>query len=359
MLRLEERTVRVAISESCNLHCVYCDGPNERSKDKPGAMEDFRRRPLTHPRLDAAMVLEIIGALRNAGFGGVTLTGGEPLLSREWGAIVDGAKAVGMRRVGVTTNGILLSSYLRKTGALPSGLTLLTISLDTVVPERYRALTGGGDLAEVMRGLSAARRIRPDLAIRANKILMRSDMSGLVYYVRTCETTGLVDEINLLNLILKGPMDAAFFEREFVFAREATEALSCLGGTPWRVDSKDEFESTLPSGLRIIVKDTDATFRTSQCIGCPIFCQEGLFTARVATDGAITACPDYNAALAYIDGVDEYRKGTLSARLAELAKTLSKASATSSLDDFFRLKGIRLSTKRAGPKADVGQSEPA
>ena len=44
------------------------------------------------------------------------------------------------------------------------------------------------------------------------------------------------------------------------------------------------------------------TLRDEGCASCPIYCQEGLFTARVSTDGSISPCLDRYAELPYING---------------------------------------------------------
>ena len=45
-------------------------------------------------------------------------------------------------------------------------------------------------------------------------------------------------------------------------------------------------------GANNILKETRLTLRDEQCEKCPIYCQEGKFTTRIATDGNITMCPD-------------------------------------------------------------------
>jgi cyclic pyranopterin phosphate synthase len=85
----------------------------------------------------------------------VRLTGGEPLLRQGIASLVGMlAKVPGIEDLSMTTNAILMPRHaldLRQ-----AGLQRVNISLDTLDPERYRAITRGGELAEVLRGISAA-----------------------------------------------------------------------------------------------------------------------------------------------------------------------------------------------------------
>lgn len=342
LMHLDNRNIRVAISPYCNLDCIYCDGQNGRKLDKPGAMEDFRQKPLNLGVINTDTFLNIIEELHVAGFDGMTLTGGEPLMNPEWDVIVNKAKEIGMSRVGVTTNGMLLSSYFQKNEHLPEGLTLLTISLDTNDADRFKAITRRGNLEKVMKGLRKAKRNNPNLTIRANKVVLRNDIGSLMSYVEFCEKSGVIDEINLLNLILKTPENKNFFEEEFISAPEIMEFLSAHTGYKFFIDSKYEFRAKLPSGLQIILKDTNLTMRNNQCDNCPIYCQEGFYTVRVATDGTIMLCPDYKASLPLIDSVLEIENGLLSNKIKEMVQTFAKVEIKQTLNEFFSKKNINL-----------------
>src|SRR4030042_5596889 len=112
MFCLDKRNIRVAISPFCNLDCVYCDGSKARRPNRPGAMEDFRREPLDQGVINTPTFVKIIEALHQAEFSGMALTGGEPFLNPEWNVIVNECQKMGMSRIGVTTNGMLLGAYL-------------------------------------------------------------------------------------------------------------------------------------------------------------------------------------------------------------------------------------------------------
>lgn len=343
MFALEKRSIRVAIATNCNMTCVYCDGPKSRKQDKPGAMEDFRRKPLGQGVIRTEQFLGIIEALHSAGFEGITLTGGEPLMNPDWGQIVTGSKAIGMGKVGVTTNGLLLESYLKKK-RLPEGLSLLTVSLDTTDHARFAAITGKEGLAQIFRGLAMVKAAAPNLPIRTNKVVLRSDLDSLPEYFAFCEQSRVVDEINLLNLILKDKSEWIFFEKEFISAQDVMRILSQQTGLDFSIDAKYEYSAKLPSGLRVIIKDTNLTLRNDKCLSCPIYCQEGFFTVRVATDGTITACPDYRCELPFIDGEKELAQGTLEEKLNILMQDFQTAKLEQTLAGFLRRYGVNVSS---------------
>src|SRR5262249_13606144 len=86
----------------------------------------------------------------------VRLTGGEPLMRRDLDVLVALlARKPGLRDLALTTNGILLAEQAQSLKR--AGLARLTVSLDTLRPERFRALTRRDEHARVLEGLAAAR----------------------------------------------------------------------------------------------------------------------------------------------------------------------------------------------------------
>ena len=135
--------LRVSVTDRCNLRCVYCV-PEEGIRLKPPD------EILSYEEME--LVLREAVAL---GLTKVRLTGGEPLVRR---GITEFARRVcsipGIEDVSLTTNGILLEEMAEE--IYRAGIRRINISLDTLKPERYAALTRGGDLAKVVRGVYKA-----------------------------------------------------------------------------------------------------------------------------------------------------------------------------------------------------------
>ncbi|PWV72682.1 cyclic pyranopterin monophosphate synthase subunit MoaA [Halomonas sp. A11-A] len=137
------RYVRLSVTDRCDFRCVYC--MSEEMTFLP------RAQVLTLEEL--ALVAR---AFVELGVEKVRLTGGEPLVRRDIDQLVAQIGTLpGLRDFAMTTNG---ASLPKLAGRLrEAGLTRLNISLDSLDPERFRALTRTGDLARVIEGIRAAR----------------------------------------------------------------------------------------------------------------------------------------------------------------------------------------------------------
>jgi cyclic pyranopterin phosphate synthase len=111
------------------------------------------------PRADILSFEEVsvlVDAFVGLGVDKVRLTGGEPLLRKDLPRLVRLlASKPAIRDLAITTNGVLLAE---RAGALrDAGLHRVTVSLDTLRPERFRALTRRDGHAQVLEGIEAAR----------------------------------------------------------------------------------------------------------------------------------------------------------------------------------------------------------
>ena len=139
--------LRVSVIETCNFRCPYC---------MPEAREDAAPRLDSAARLDFDEIVTAVRAFARVGVSKVRLTGGEPLLRRDLPELVARLAAVpGIDDLALTTNGSLLAPQAR--ALKQAGLHRLTVSLDSLDPARFRALSGGrGELEDVLAGLAAA-----------------------------------------------------------------------------------------------------------------------------------------------------------------------------------------------------------
>jgi cyclic pyranopterin phosphate synthase len=133
--------LRLSVTDRCNLRCRYC---------VPTA--DFPRQP-REEILRYEEVLHLVKHLSSLGIRRVRLTGGEPLVRPKLATLVELIRRhvplIG--DIALTTNGQLLAS---QAGALrDAGLSRINVSLDTLRPDRYQHITGGGELEPVLKGL--------------------------------------------------------------------------------------------------------------------------------------------------------------------------------------------------------------
>ncbi|MBS0192844.1 MAG: GTP 3',8-cyclase MoaA [Proteobacteria bacterium] len=162
------RDLRMSVIETCNFRCPYCM-PEETHPDEPLLGSDRR--------LDFQQIEVAVRGFVALGVSKVRLTGGEPLLRKDLPQLVRRLAAIeGVEDLALTTNGSLLA---RQAQALrDAGLRRLTVSLDTLDPQRFREMTGGrGDLADVLAGIEAAERAG-FTSIKINTVVLRGMNDG-------------------------------------------------------------------------------------------------------------------------------------------------------------------------------------
>ncbi len=137
------RYLRVSVTDRCNYRCVYCVPPEGVNWLAPEAI------------LTDGEIVRVLSVLGRQGVSRVRLTGGEPLVRPGFVELVRKIKETGLiEDLSVTTNGSLLAHCAAELKS--AGLNRVNISLDTVDPERFRKLTCGGDVRDVLKGIQAA-----------------------------------------------------------------------------------------------------------------------------------------------------------------------------------------------------------
>lgn len=151
--------LRVSITDRCNYRCVYCM-PEEGVRWLPRA--DILRFEEIRDVVRAAM--EIHGIRR------FKLTGGEPTVRSGLLDLITMLRRIeGIEDLSLTTNGQRLADLAHSLSQ--AGLDRVTISIDSLRPERFHRITRTGDLAAVLRGLDAAE--DAGLGLKINCVTMR------------------------------------------------------------------------------------------------------------------------------------------------------------------------------------------
>jgi cyclic pyranopterin phosphate synthase len=152
-------SLRLSVTDRCNMRCGYCM-PEESYVWLP------RQSLLTFEELN-----RVAGVFIGLGAGKIRLTGGEPLLRHDLPTLVRMLAAQpGLRDMALTTNGILLGE---QAGSLhDAGLRRVTVSLDTLRPERMLAFARSARHADVLRGIAEAGRAG-FRKIKLNSVIIR------------------------------------------------------------------------------------------------------------------------------------------------------------------------------------------
>jgi len=169
--------LRLSVTDRCNFHCTYCN-------PKTGREITF----IPHSQILSYEEMErLVRIFVSLGVGKVRLTGGEPLLRRDLVALVSQLRRIpGLKEIALTTNGSLLEEQallLRE-----AGLDRITVSLDSLNPERFKELMDTElPLAKVLRGIAVAQKIGLG-PIKLNCVLQRGvneeDVIPLADYAR-------------------------------------------------------------------------------------------------------------------------------------------------------------------------------
>ncbi len=152
--------LRVSVTDRCNLRCHYCM--------PAGPVALLRQEDI----LSFEKIAEVVEVAVGMGFTKVRLTGGEPLVRRDIDVLVRMlAEVEGIEDLSMSTNGILLTDYAHVLSV--AGLHRVNISLDSIDPQRYADISGGGDVQRVFAGIEAARNVGL-LPIKLNCVVTES-----------------------------------------------------------------------------------------------------------------------------------------------------------------------------------------
>ncbi len=154
------RYLRVSVTDRCDLRCVYC------------MSEDMCFVPRSE-----VLTLEELGRVCSAfvalGVRKLRLTGGEPLVRRGAMTLVRALgrhlAAGGLDELALTTNGTRLAHYAAELAA--AGVRRVNVSLDTLDPARFRAITRRGRLERVLEGIAAAQ--SAGLTVKLNCVALK------------------------------------------------------------------------------------------------------------------------------------------------------------------------------------------
>ena len=137
--------LRLSVTDQCNLRCRYCVPQS--------GLHNFPKMPL----LSFEDLYRVARQSALLGIRKIRVTGGEPLVRPGIVQFLERVNGIpGIGEVVLTTNGILLDRMadpLRR-----AGVKRLNISLDSLKPETFAAITGGGNLTRVLEGIAAAER---------------------------------------------------------------------------------------------------------------------------------------------------------------------------------------------------------
>src|SRR6201990_2916671 len=152
--------LRVSVTDRCDFRCVYCMSENMSFLPKADilSLEEL-------DRLCSAFIARGVRKLR--------LTGGEPLVRRGimtlFATLSRHLESGRLDALTLTTNGSQLAKYATELAAY--GVKRINVSLDTLDPDKFRAITRWGDLTQVIAGIDASQ--AAGLKIKINCVALK------------------------------------------------------------------------------------------------------------------------------------------------------------------------------------------
>lgn len=258
--------LRISVTDRCNFRCQYC--MPERQDFLPNAQA-----------LTATEIVALAQRFMAHGIRKIRLTGGEPLMRRDFGDIVTGlGTSIGkeLDELTLTTNGSRLADYAQLLANV--GVKRINVSLDSLDAQQFRSITRGGDLDTVLNGISKADACGIDIKI--NMVALKNqNRSQLLPMAEYCAKRGYD-----LSIIETMPLGDGVSGRtsEYVAADIFTAPLfENYQAMPlaYRTAGPARYWQIEPLGLRLgLISPLSQNF----CDGCN--------RLRLTTDGKIFMC---------------------------------------------------------------------
>ncbi|MCR9258196.1 MAG: GTP 3',8-cyclase MoaA [Pseudomonadaceae bacterium] len=204
------RNLRLSLTAACNYACTYC-------------VPDGKRLLAANAELEADEMVKAVGLLIDtAGIDKLRITGGEPLLSPKFDAILPEVMQLGLADVSLTTNGQLLP---RKAPLIiEAGLKRINISLDTLDDKAFRDIARSGDLATVLKGIDLM--LEAGIKVKLNMVPMRGRNDHQILTMLDYALARGI-ELRFIELMNMGHLQGnALFERQFYGMDEILELIA-------------------------------------------------------------------------------------------------------------------------------------
>ena len=274
------RDLRLSITDRCNLRCTYC---------MPAQGLEW----LPTPDLLTTAELTRLGrlAVERLGVARIRLTGGEPLLRRDLEEVIASLATLrttsgGKPDISLTTNGLGLEK--RAVALRKAGLARVNVSIDSLDPQDYAAITRRDRLADVLAGIAGAQKAGLD-PIKVNAVVMPATVEERApRLLAECLRRGW--QLRFIEHMPLGPRET-WRSQDVVGAQQVLAALRRAGftlteaGRPdrrpaalWRVAAGTHGGQEHPAGSVGIIASVTAPF----CSDCD--------RTRITADGRLMTC---------------------------------------------------------------------
>lgn len=256
------RKLRLSLTDKCNLRCHYCMPVDSTFMDEK-------------KYLSVKEYSEIVSELCQYGLEELRLTGGEPLMRKDFKEIISSFADLPLKKIGLTTNGIFLDKHLDE--LKKNRVHHLNISLDSLDEKNFRKITFGNHLKRILENIEKAQSM--NFNIKINVVAMRGvNNHELFDFVDYSAKTGL--EVRFLEVMRVG-FACNSQEDQFIPAREMIAHLKTRYAlnTDAREHDSTSFNYVLDNGAQIGFIASESQAFCGQCSRW-----------RLSADGIMRAC---------------------------------------------------------------------
>lgn len=218
-------SLRISINQDCNLDCFYCHQEGCLREDREMSSEEIGK---------------LVETAAEFGMEKVKLTGGEPLIREDVVEIVERIPKPPVTDLSITTNGIGLDELADP--LVEAGLDRANISLDTLDPDAYEEITGGGNLEKVLDGIEAA--VDAGLfPVKLNTIVMEGvnedQIDDLIDY--SIESGTILQLIELEEVLPKNSETYERYHKELDSIEEEVRERASEVDTRWQMQARRKY----------------------------------------------------------------------------------------------------------------------
>ena len=281
--------VRISVTDKCSLRCVYCM-PEE-------GLEFFPDDKV----MSCAEIIQLVENFAKMGVRKVRLTGGEPLMRRDILDIIRGISAIPeIEDIALTTNGLALARLAEP--LWQAGLKRLNISLDTFDAAKYREITRGGNIKQVLKGIAAASQF--SFKIKLNVVVIGGQNDGeltdfLKYSIENPVNVRFIEFMPIGHTNIA--RDEAMWQREY---RGVEQFFDVCREQGWAYSPID-FAGNGPSE-NFQIAGAKGSFGLIHPVSCK-FC-ESCNRLRVTADGALKSCLYWDDEVNLCETIDDFEK---------------------------------------------------
>jgi cyclic pyranopterin phosphate synthase len=325
------KSLRLSVTDRCNLRCRYCMPEDDYVWLPKASILSYEE------------MARLVRVFVDLGVDKVRLTGGEPLLRHDLHVLAGLLAAIpGLRDLALTTNGLLLARQAKALRA--AGLQRVTVSLDTLRPDRFQSFAKSDRLADVLAGIGVAR-AEGFAPIKLNAVVVRGFNDDeivdlLTFARREGAELRFIEYMDVGGATQWSPQSVV--PRSEILARVAAAFGEVTPRRPVdRAAPAAQYE--LPDGTSFgVIASTTAPF----CRGCD--------RGRLTADGLFYGCLYAPQGLELREPL---RRGVTDAELAELVTGVWRARADRGAEERLRVAGrsalFQITELRADPHREM------